>query len=140
LSDYLIEELNHGNIVYERAYSNSLPVSQRKTLFFTELYAIRSFSIPEICRGKALNEELILPYYKLKNAADDTLVFESRFESGNLLLAIKKSKTEYDLYLQDDINTQGNTQWFFFSVSNTRKSSTIIFKIKNFVLLHSPID
>ena len=48
-------------------------------------------------------------YYKLKDADDRTLQFESRFESGNLLAAIKISDNEYDLILQNDINTNGHT-------------------------------
>jgi cytosolic carboxypeptidase protein 2/3 len=48
-------------------------------------------------------------YYKPSGPDDKTLVFESRFESGNLLCAIKVSETEYDLVLQNDINTNGNT-------------------------------
>ena len=47
---------------------------------------------------------------------DKTLVFESRFESGNLYLAQKVSDTEYNLLMQNDVNTQGHTQWFFFRV------------------------
>lgn len=57
--------------------------------------------------------------------------FESRFESGNLLAAIKLSDNEYDLILQNDINTNGHTQWFFFRVGNTRKGEKIKFNILN---------
>jgi hypothetical protein len=39
------------------------------------------------------------PYYTPTTADDRTLVFESRFESGNLNLAIKKSDREYNLIL-----------------------------------------
>jgi len=46
--------------------------------------------------------------------SDKTLLFESRFESGNLYLAQKVSDTEYNLLMQNDINTNGHTQWFFF--------------------------
>jgi hypothetical protein len=38
-------------------------------------------------------------YYKPKDKYDKTLVFESRFESGNLHLAHKVSDNEYDLIL-----------------------------------------
>lgn len=48
-------------------------------------------------------------FYKPTGPDDKTLVFESRFESGNLLAAIKVSENEYDLVLQNDINTNGNT-------------------------------
>ena len=74
--------------------------------------------------------ENITPYYKLKNN-DSTLVFESRFESGNLSLAIKINDNEYNLLMQNDINTNGHTQWFYFRVSNTNKS-TVKFNILNF--------
>ncbi|KAJ1341104.1 hypothetical protein BSLG_004306 [Batrachochytrium salamandrivorans] len=37
---------------------------------------------------------------------DSTLHFDSRFESGNLQMAIKTSQFEYDLMVQSDINTQ----------------------------------
>lgn len=39
------------------------------------------------------------PYYKPEDEKDNTLIFESRFESGNLLAAIKLSENEYDLIL-----------------------------------------
>lgn len=36
---------------------------------------------------------------------DRTLLFESRFESGNLYLANKVNDNEYTLLMQNDINT-----------------------------------
>ena len=52
----------------------------------------------------------IEPYYKPIDAQDKTLVFESRFESGNLLLAAKVSDQEYKLIIQNDSLTNCNTQ------------------------------
>jgi hypothetical protein len=49
------------------------------------------------------------PFYTPLGPEDQTLVFESRFETGNLLAAIKLTENEYDLILQNDINTNGNT-------------------------------
>lgn len=46
--------------------------------------------------------------------SDKTLLFESKFESGNLYLAQKVTDNEYNLLMQNDINTNGHTQWFFF--------------------------
>lgn len=63
---------------------------------------------------------------------DKTLLFESRFESGNLYLAQKVSDAEYNLLMQNDINTSGHTQWFFFRVQNTRRNHTCTFNIMNF--------
>ena len=60
-----------------------------------------------------------------------TLSFESRFETGNLLAAMKVSDHEYDLVLQNDINTNGHTQWFFFRVGNTRRGHSVKFNILN---------
>ena len=41
------------------------------------------------------------------------------------------SDNEYDLVLQNDINTNGHTQWYFFRVSNTRKGTAVKFNILN---------
>jgi hypothetical protein len=77
--------------------------------------------------------------YKLKelengkiDRQDKTLLFESKFESGNLYLAQKVSDTEYNLLMQNDINTNGYTQWFFYQVKNTRKNVNVTFNIMNF--------
>lgn len=62
---------------------------------------------------------------------DVTLIFESRFESGNLRRAVQVYEYEYDLILRPDTNTKGNTQWYYFSVSNTRPNKTYRFNIIN---------
>lgn len=71
------------------------------------------------------------PYYKVKNCEDNTLVFESRFESGNLRRAIQIYNFEYDLVLRWDHNTKGNVQWYYFSMTNTRKGQKYVFNIVN---------
>jgi len=78
--------------------------------------------------------EKLKPYYKLKDnafSADSTLIFESRFESGNLKRALKVGDFEYDLILKNDYGTGGFNQWYFFKVSNTRKNQTYRFNIIN---------
>lgn len=75
--------------------------------------------------------------YKLQGAEDVTLLFESRFESGNLFLAQKVSDSNYNLLMQNDINTDGHTQWFYFRVLNTRAGHTVKFNILNFSKLDS---
>ena len=73
-----------------------------------------------------------LPYYKLKDDKDKTLIFESRFESGNLLCAFRTDEeNKYQLFLQNDTNTTGYIQWFFFRVSNTQKGRKVNFNIIN---------
>lgn len=49
------------------------------------------------------------------------LVFESRFESGNLAKAVKITPVYYELYLRTDMYTNRHSQWFYFRVTNTRK-------------------
>ena len=70
--------------------------------------------------------------YKLKDAEDKTLMFESRFESGNLYLVQKVSDLEYNLLMSNDVNTSGHTQWFFFQVRNARAKQKVRFNILNY--------
>lgn len=49
------------------------------------------------------------PYYIATTEEDATLIFESRFESGNLRRAVQVYEYEYDLILKPDYNTKGNT-------------------------------
>jgi hypothetical protein len=64
---------------------------------------------------------------------DDTLIFESRFESGNLKEAIQLDRSEYELVLKPDYGTRNYTQWFYFRIGNTRRHREYIFHIINFV-------
>lgn len=84
-------------------------------------------------KGPRINRyyENLPPYYKSKGATDNTLLFESRFESGNLRRAVKITDFEYDLYLKNDYGTQGYTQWYYFRVQNTRRDKTYRFNIVN---------
>ena len=67
---------------------------------------------------KALVKVNVEAFYKSKGPHDTTLVFESRFESGNLAAATKVADNDYHLLLQNDVNTGGHTQWYFFRASN----------------------
>ena len=44
------------------------------------------------------------------------MIFDSRFENGNLRKAAKVSNIEYNLWLENDMNTRGHTQWYYFKV------------------------
>ncbi|KAI9328145.1 hypothetical protein BDR26DRAFT_61219 [Obelidium mucronatum] len=63
----------------------------------------------------------------------EVLWFESRFESGNLQMAIKVQPTEYDLILQSDVGSKPgrHNQWFYFSVRNLAPSVSYKFNIIN---------
>eukprot|EP00698_Gefionella_okellyi_P012506 TRINITY_DN3376_c0_g1_i1.p1 TRINITY_DN3376_c0_g1~~TRINITY_DN3376_c0_g1_i1.p1 ORF type:complete len:976 (-),score=156.11 TRINITY_DN3376_c0_g1_i1:4-2508(-) len=73
------------------------------------------------------------PYYVVDGLNDKTLVFESRFESGNLRRAIQVYEFEFDLILNPDYNTRGHTQWYYFSVKNTRVGQKYRFNVINLV-------
>ena len=47
---------------------------------------------------------------------DKTLIFESRFESGNLRKAMKVGEFEYELFLKNDYGTCSFTQWYYFRI------------------------
>ncbi|XP_066107619.1 cytosolic carboxypeptidase 2 isoform X2 [Saccopteryx bilineata] len=67
----------------------------------------------------------------LRGPEDNTLLFESRFESGNLQKAVRVGTFEYELTLRTDLYTNKHTQWFYFRVQNTRKDVTYRFTIVN---------
>lgn len=58
----------------------------------------------------------------LSSTPNEDLMFESRFESGNLAKVIKITPVYYELYLRADLYTNKHTQWFYFRVTNTRKN------------------
>jgi hypothetical protein len=67
-----------------------------------------------------------------------TLLFDSRFEGGNLAKVVQVNELEYDLYLMPDINTKaahsgGNTQWYYFAVSNMQAGHEYKINIVNLV-------
>lgn len=59
------------------------------------------------------------------------MIFESRFESGNLRRAVKIGESEYNLILKYDHNTTVYTQWFYFKLTNVKKFTTYKFNIVN---------
>jgi hypothetical protein len=61
-------------------------------------------------------------------------MFDSLFESGNLLQAEKNGNLEntYNLYMQVDTNTRGHQQWFYFRVRGGKKGQEYTFNIMNF--------
>jgi len=83
------------------------------------------FNAPEADRRKfasmpAYEPFPVFPIDSVLSIPPDSLRFESRFESGNLQRAIRMMENEYSLVLQEDTNTNGHTQWYYFSVTNQR--------------------
>lgn len=81
------------------------------------------------------DEHIVTSFYSLTNENDTTLLFESRFECGNLLCAFKTEDTplvnKYQLVLQNDTNTTGYVQWFFFRITNIKKQKKVAMNIIN---------
>eukprot|EP00826_Nyctotherus_ovalis_P012454 TRINITY_DN13294_c0_g2_i1.p2 TRINITY_DN13294_c0_g2~~TRINITY_DN13294_c0_g2_i1.p2 ORF type:complete len:130 (+),score=21.63 TRINITY_DN13294_c0_g2_i1:297-686(+) len=63
-------------------------------------------------------------------AEDGMLVFDSYFEGGNLDVAVRGKRSEYDLYVRTDSNARGHHQWFYFSVQ-AKARGTVRFNIVN---------
>ncbi|XP_052234973.1 uncharacterized protein LOC127847242 isoform X4 [Dreissena polymorpha] len=59
------------------------------------------------------------------------LLFESRFESGNLRQARRVGQFEYELVLKTDLYTNRHTQWYYFRVQNAVPGITYRFRIVN---------
>ncbi|CAG9326951.1 unnamed protein product [Blepharisma stoltei] len=71
------------------------------------------------------------PEYSLEIPNDQTtLIFDSKFESGNLDKVIKLSDFEYKLFIRSDTETSRHNHWYYFSVKNFRPI-TVTFRIEN---------
>ena len=126
ISDYMINAKEAGRLVYcrfgekyitdleKRKNSNLSALNQPTTNLSSATYLInikklveehnidgekKDFKSMRAGSMTKMPESAPQPYYKPTDKDDQTLVFESRFESGNLLAAIKVSNNEYDLIL-----------------------------------------
>nr|CDS30819.1 cytosolic carboxypeptidase 2 [Hymenolepis microstoma] len=72
---------------------------------------------------------------RMRNAAllkdEGELIFESRFESGNLRQARRIGTFEYELILTPDLVTESHVQWFFFQVAGARSGVEYTLRIVN---------
>ena len=138
-----------GELREEIVYYRDIGVDQNKALTVAEvnkngnLFNTNKLDVKRLlkntvsCNGKrgedsSVQTDSLESFYKIKDEDDKTLVFESRFESGNLYSVMKVNDSEYHLCLQNDVNTMGHTQWFFFRVQNTRKDFEVKFNMLNF--------
>lgn len=71
-----------------------------------------------------------------KQRGEFELQFNSRFESGNLAAAARKSQREFWLFMREDTNTFGLRQWFYFSVYN-KKAGKYKFRIYKYSKYYS---
>lgn len=99
-----------------------------------------------------MQKQLVIP------SMTKQVLFYSRFESGNLLRAVRKTRVkseftllgilppvpnqiqfEYDLYLEPDTNSDGHMHWFYFMTiaQNFHRGERIRFNIRNHVRIRS---
>lgn len=73
------------------------------------------------------------PFVGMKAEVDEeTLIFNSKFESGNLDKVSKINENEYNLYIRNDSNTCGKNQWYYFAARNNSGEREIKLNIVNF--------
>lgn len=105
------------NSIIEKIIYSKYPISG-KTIQLSNYINLNSsscFNISKKTEPKSLLDNI---FGISKVNADCKMKFESRFESGNLLMAFELSANNYQLVLQNDTNTNGYNQWFFFRVEN----------------------
>jgi cytosolic carboxypeptidase protein 2/3 len=74
----------------------------------------------------------LLPDFMKEETNTKNIKFDSYIESGNLHKVYEVYNGEYNLFMNADTNTKGQTRWFYFSVSNASKGQAIRFNICNF--------
>lgn len=103
-----LTQLNTNRNAHNKSYDNCFDVAQfSRSSIGSAKYMTNAH--PNQCAG---------------HVANDDLLFESRFESGNLAKAIKITPVYYELYLRPDLYTNKHTQWFYFRARNMTKGIT----------------
>lgn len=112
-----------------------IPAKESETAIQQQRFKNRGYRRPLVSTGIQKKDRIytdLNPYYRLSGDDDTTLVFESRFESGNLKRALHVEENEYDLIMQSDYNSPGYSQWYYFKATNTRANVKYTFNISSF--------
>lgn len=117
-SSFTLHTLKSHNCTYNVTDDHSTSISIDSNTFLKQSLNTIQFSRSSVGGSKYL--------MNATPSSDDNsdLMFESRFESGNLAKVIKVTPVYYELYLRPDLYTNKHTQWFYFRVTNTRKKLT----------------
>ena len=89
--------------------------------------------LPNFSSQKPVREE----YDLYVPNSESVVLFNSKFESGNLQQAIRQTEFEYVLYLDADTNSQNFSQWFYFSCLGRQKGTSIKLSIVNLLKVDS---
>jgi len=90
---------------YDNSQDNVIPSEGEK--FFASCF-VNPAEVNKTALGMSIKQgDSSIDYMSKRKPGE--LVFDSRFESGNLFAAFRISEREYDLVLQNDVNSKGNT-------------------------------
>ncbi|XP_017783934.1 PREDICTED: cytosolic carboxypeptidase 2-like [Nicrophorus vespilloides] len=103
------------------------PVGEESGYIVYQYYPINAVNY--FCRSSIGGSQYLLPTCPAPE--EDSLQFESRFESGNLAKVIKITANYYELYLRSDLYTNRHMQWFYFRTTNMKKNVLYRFSIVN---------
>ncbi|KAK5643634.1 hypothetical protein RI129_007479 [Pyrocoelia pectoralis] len=103
------------------------PVGEELGMIVYQYYPISAVNY--FCRSSVNGSRYLLE--SCPTPEEESLRFESRFESGNLAKAIKITAIYYELYLRTDLYTNKHMQWFYFKVTHMKKGIVYRFSIVN---------
>lgn len=111
--------MRHNDIINQKNHFDSLDTLPSKYKFDADVTPCWCNNMPQFSRSSVGGSKYLLSAQPYALDPDD-LIFESRFESGNLARVVKVTQNYYELYLRPDMYTNRHTQWFYFRVKNTR--------------------
>jgi hypothetical protein len=115
--------LKHIDIINHSNHYDCIPDSELKNYNFdADVDPCWCNNMPQFSRSSVGGSKYLLSAQPYALDPDD-LIFESRFESGNLARVVKVTQNYYELYLRPDMYTNRHTQWFYFRVKNTRSKT-----------------
>lgn len=111
--------LQNHDIVNHKNHFDSLATLTKYDADVDPMLSCWCNNMPQFSRSSVGGSKYLLSAQPYALEQDD-LIFESRFESGNLARVVKVTQNYYELYLRPDMYTNRHTQWFYFRVKNTR--------------------
>ncbi|UJR13507.1 hypothetical protein I4U23_000521 [Adineta vaga] len=126
LSRDLIQEESYlsssvSNIINQQTYDNQPAIYKYTESFKHPVIVYDMEKTAKIQPIKSTDNEQMCP----------ALIFEARFESGNLRQVKRVGQFEYELILRTDLYTRRHTQWYYFRVQNMIANITYRFRIIN---------
>ena len=89
---------------------------------YTHLLTLCHYNFPDIQNFKI---NLKIDSQILTLPSNNTLFFDSKFESGNLAKVVKIDTNTFHLFLRQDDSEKKDKQWFYFAVYNSHIGNTI---------------